>query len=63
MAPRGPPAAAGLLSAGGAGSTYRFHQTAPLPREGYPGVVDAESGLARDLARAIASAIQAQPQG
>jgi len=35
---------------------YRFSRSAPLPREGYPGLVDAEAELARQLAQAIASA-------
>ncbi len=47
----------------GGGATYRFHESAALPREGYPGVVDAETALARELARSIAAAIQARPQG
>ena len=52
-----------LASHGADGATFRFHETAPLPREGYAGVVDAESDLARELARAIAAAIEALPEG
>lgn len=37
---------------------YRFRESTPLPREGYPGVVDAEAALAGKLARSIASALQ-----
>jgi hypothetical protein len=37
---------------------YRFHRSLPLPREGYPGVVEAEAALARELAGSIASAVQ-----
>ena len=37
---------------------YRFHGSLPLPREGYPGVVDAEAALARELAQSIASALR-----
>jgi uncharacterized lipoprotein YmbA len=39
---------------------YRFSKRAPLAEEGYPAMVDAEAGLARDLAAAIAAALQAQ---
>ena len=42
----------------GAPSTHRFAATQPLPREGYPGLVDAEVALARQLARAIASSLR-----
>lgn len=51
-----------IATPAGGGATYRFHETIALPREGYPGVVDAETALARELARAIAAAIQALPQ-
>jgi hypothetical protein len=37
---------------------YRFSRSAPLPREGYPGLVDAEAELARQLARAIAASLR-----
>ncbi len=50
----------GLLWAGpkdGEPSTYRFAATQPLPREGYPGLVDAEIALARQLAGAIAESL------
>lgn len=43
---------------GGAPSTYRFAATQPLPREGYPGLVDAEIALARQLAGAIAESLR-----
>lgn len=36
----------------------RFSRTAPLRREGYSGLVDAEVGLARELARAIAASLR-----
>jgi len=39
-------------------SEYRFSQSAPLPEEGYAGVVAAERSLARALAGAIASVLQ-----
>lgn len=49
-----------LVSVSGEGGIreYRFHGSLPLPREGYPGVVDAEADLARELARSIASALR-----
>jgi uncharacterized lipoprotein YmbA len=37
---------------------YRFSRSAQLPREGYPGVVDAEADLARQLAQAIADSLR-----
>jgi uncharacterized lipoprotein YmbA len=37
---------------------YRFSRSAPLPREGYPGLVEAEAGLARELAVAIAASVR-----
>jgi hypothetical protein len=37
---------------------YRFSRSTPLPREGYPGVVDAEADLVRRLARAIADSLR-----
>jgi len=37
---------------------YRFSRSAPLPREGYPGLVEAEADLARQLARAIATSLR-----
>jgi uncharacterized lipoprotein YmbA len=43
---------------GGEAVEYRFSQSAPLPREGYPGLVDAEVVLARRLAEAIAGALE-----
>ena len=42
---------------GGDPSTYSFAATQPLPREGYPGLVDAEIALARQLAGAIAESL------
>jgi len=44
--------------AAGEVTEYRFSQSAPLPREGYPGLVDAEAELARQLARAIATSLE-----
>jgi len=38
-------------------AAYRFSQSAPLPREGYPGLVDAAADLARQLAQAIAASL------
>ncbi len=46
---------------GGATAEYRFNESHPLPREGYPGVVDAESALAKKLAEAIAAAVAGMP--
>ena len=40
-------------------SEYHFSSTAPLPREGYAGVFEAETDLARQLAHAIAKALAA----
>jgi uncharacterized lipoprotein YmbA len=37
---------------------YRFSRSAPLPRKGYAGVVDAEADLARQLAQAIAAGLR-----
>ena len=37
---------------------YRFSRTAPLPREGYPGLVDAQAELARQLAQSIATSLR-----
>jgi uncharacterized lipoprotein YmbA len=37
---------------------YRVSRSASLPREGYPGLVDAEAELARELARAIAASLR-----
>ena len=42
---------------------YRFSRSAPLPREGYPGLVDAEADLARQLAQAIASSLREIGEG
>jgi uncharacterized lipoprotein YmbA len=39
-------------------TAYRFSRAAPLPREGYPGLVDAEADLVRQLARAIAASLR-----
>jgi hypothetical protein len=39
-------------------AAYRFSRSAPLPREGYPGLVDAEADLARQLAQAIAASLR-----
>jgi uncharacterized lipoprotein YmbA len=41
--------------------TYRFAATEPLPREGYPGLVDAEITLVRNLAVAIAESLRDGP--
>jgi uncharacterized lipoprotein YmbA len=41
----------------GAVTAYRFSRSAPLPREGYPGLVDAEADLVRQLAQAIAASL------
>jgi uncharacterized lipoprotein YmbA len=38
---------------------YRFSASLPLAREGYPGLVEAEAKLARQLARAIAASLRA----
>jgi len=38
-------------------AAYRFSRSAPLPREGYPGLVDAEADLVRQLAQAIAASL------
>ncbi len=37
---------------------YRFSKSVPLPREGYAGVVEAQRGLAKELAGLIASALR-----
>jgi uncharacterized lipoprotein YmbA len=37
---------------------YRFSRSVPLAREGYPGLVDAEADLARQLAQAIAASLR-----
>jgi uncharacterized lipoprotein YmbA len=42
----------------GEAAAYRFSRSAPLPREGYPGLVDAEADLARQLAQAIAASLR-----
>ena len=39
-------------------AAYRFSRSAPLPREGYPGLVDAEADLVRQLAQAIAASLR-----
>lgn len=46
---------------GAARSGYRFSRSAPLASEGYSGLVDAEAGLLRDLAAAIAGSIRELP--
>ena len=38
-------------------AAYRFSRSVPLPREGYPGLVDAEADLVRQLAQAIAASL------
>lgn len=48
-------------AAGNAPSGYRFARTAPLAREGYGGLVEAEAGLLRELAAAIAASLREQP--
>jgi uncharacterized lipoprotein YmbA len=42
----------------GAAIEYRFSRTTTLARQGYPGLVDAEAGLVRQLAAAIAESIR-----
>jgi uncharacterized lipoprotein YmbA len=37
---------------------YRFSRSTPLPREGYPGLVDAQVSLTQALARAIADSLR-----
>ncbi|MEE8310761.1 MAG: ABC-type transport auxiliary lipoprotein family protein [Candidatus Binatia bacterium] len=37
---------------------YRFSRSTSLPRDGYPGLVEAEAGLARELAAAIAASLR-----
>lgn len=37
---------------------YRFVRSARLPRDGYPGLVEAEAALSRELARAIAASLR-----
>ena len=39
-------------------AAYRFSRSVPLPREGYPGLVDAEADLVRQLAQAIAASLR-----
>lgn len=39
-------------------SEYRFGSSLPLPQAGYPGVVEAEAALVRELARSIANALR-----
>ena len=39
-------------------AAYRFSRSASLPREGYPGLVDAEADLVRQLAQAIAASLR-----
>ncbi len=41
---------------------FRFARSTPLPREGYPGVVDGHAALARELAAAIAASLRALQQ-
>jgi len=42
---------------------HRFSKTARLPREGYPGIVDAEARLVEELAKAIAASLEAARAG
>lgn len=42
----------------GQAAAYRFSQSLPLPEKGYPGVVEAEARLTRDLASAIATSLR-----
>ena len=42
----------------GDAAAYRFSRSAPLPREGYAGLVDAEADLVRQLAQAIAASLR-----
>jgi uncharacterized lipoprotein YmbA len=42
----------------GDAAAYRYSRSASLPREGYPGLVDAEADLARQLAQAIAASLR-----
>lgn len=46
---------------GASAAGYRFSRAAPLPREGYGGLVEAEAGLLRELAAAIAASVREQP--
>lgn len=39
-------------------AVYRFSQSAPLPRAGYAGLVDAEADLVRQLAQAMAGSLR-----
>ena len=39
--------------------SFRFSQRSPLPRPGYPAMVEAEKALLRELARAIATSLRA----
>ena len=39
-------------------SAFRFSESRPLPRDGYPGLVEAEIALTRQLARAIAESLR-----
>jgi len=43
---------------GGETSDHRFAASQPLPRPGYPGLVDAEVQLLRQLAQAIAASLE-----
>jgi uncharacterized lipoprotein YmbA len=48
----------------GATAEFHFSSNAPLPRAGYPGLVDAQAELVRELARAIArSLVERQSAG
>ena len=48
-------------AAGSAPAEYRFSRSAPLAREGYGGLVEAEARLLRELAAAIAASVHEQP--
>jgi uncharacterized lipoprotein YmbA len=55
-----------IVPRAGTGETTEFHfsSKAPLPRAGYPGLVDAQAELVRELARAIArSLVERQSAG
>ena len=44
---------------GSAAANFRFSQRSPLPRAGYPAMVEAEKSLLRELANAIADSLRA----
>ena len=48
----------GITAQAGEVAEYRFARSVPLPRDGYPGLVDAEVALLRALAEAIADSLR-----